>query len=224
MPSSNQYTAKANLKHSGSVGGASNSSSANQLRQHNKTSDMIILHPGAGLPMEAYQYDVRSKNSHLANDKVPTSALAPAGHAASKGQNASQVNIQNANLGLGGGPGAGNQGLAASASGTGPRIYFVSKQQVPAAHYPGAHSDSPHLYYNQKDGTPVGVTPVQGSQIVSPALVSASCDDRSHILGQRRQQTVQEQKSRTATAAPYGSRKKDGALGGYGVLENVFIQ
>jgi hypothetical protein len=223
MPSSNQHTVKSNIKHGGSLGGGSNSSSANQLRQHNKTSDMIVLHPGGGLPMEAYQYDVRSKNSHLASDKAPTGTLASAGHVGAKGQNSSQVNIQNANLGLGGGPGASNQGLAASASGTGPRIYFVSKQQVQGANYPGAHSDSANLYYNQKDGTPVAATPVQGSQIVSPALVSASCDDRSHILGQRRQQTVQEQKSRTATA-PYASKKKDGAPGGHAVLENVFIQ
>lgn len=221
LQTNGQYTAKANIKLSGSLGAASNSSSANQLRQHNKTSDMIILHQGSGPPTDAYQYDARAKHSHLSNDKVPASALPSAGSAGSKGQNSSQVNIQNP---LGGSAPASGQALVSSASGSGPRIYFVTKQNAPGGAYLPAQSDSPHLYYNQKDGMGVGATPVNGSsQIPSPAQLSASCDDRAHILGQR-QPTVQEQKSRTATAAPYTSKKRDGAPGGYGVLENVFIQ
>lgn len=136
-----------------------------------------------------------------------------------KAQRLSHVNIQNANL-IGVGTAAGNQVLVASASGAAPRTYFVGQQQA-AVGFP-VRADSPRAYYNQDDGAPTVVTPARGSSQITHLALSASCDDRSRILDPRRQRTAQSKESRTATAAPYSSKRRDGA--GHGVLENAFIQ
>lgn len=44
IQNNNQHAAKANVKPSGNLGAASNSSSVNQLHHYNRASDMIILH------------------------------------------------------------------------------------------------------------------------------------------------------------------------------------
>lgn len=219
-----QSAVKASVRLSGNLGAASNSSSANQLRQYNKASDMIIMHQGGVQSAQPHQLDGRPKNSYFKTDKVAASALVSTGHAGAKAQNLSHVNIQNTNLSLGAGAAVNNQALTASASGAGARHYFAGQQPQTATYLP-AHLDPARSYHNPEDEASMAVTPAHARpQIASPALVSASCDDRALLIRPGHQLAGHDRQSRTATAGSFASKKKEGVPGGYGVLENAFIQ
>lgn len=95
-------------------------------------------------------------------------------------------------------------------------------QNLPIGSYYPLNTESPHKYY--EDGSDAGALRIHNAYMMNQGPVSASCDDRNLLRDQRRQQTSENRQSRTATAAPYQSQRKDGSIVGPAVLENAFIQ